>query len=572
MPFTYIGKSEEQVPDQIEQGKPSGFTYVGSEPEESGVKSAIRYGAQVPLGMAKKATWPADMLKAMTAAYGLEEMRELKNEDPEFNEEAYRNALSNAIGFIPTQDSLEEFVEKHTGIPLVAKTKGQKLLRSGVETATITPGKFSTKAVAGISQPAGQLGLEEAGVPEEIASPISQIASGGTAALSEKMAKPTLKSIAKKTEKIPINPPGISKTLEGKKISSKPAGLQIQPAKLDAPRSIKEEIGMKISSMKFSNSTVGGKSIQSEVMDLDKKVYKNVNNLYEKSRELNKGISDVHPELVKNIENRLAELNEIPSPSGPEKDLIKTLEEMRDSLYVKNPDGSFSYKPIKNSVLIKQKQSLQNKVDFDFQHGSPKNIFKPTIEDISTALERTGAKNPEAYQALKDADKAYGEWANTFNNDYIKPIRDKTNKSYSKLFKDVENIDNFNQLDEVLKLSNKGKQISSALKRDVVNRKLGKYLGTGKTHLTLGEDFANELDELSAILSPEELGFIKNKMRVARRTEMNDLAKNLKEKGLIKKGMEWVLDPTNAPKILKSLGYGTGVYEIGKHAIEGTKD
>jgi hypothetical protein len=230
-----------------------------------------------------------------------------------------------------------------------------------------------------------------------------------------------------------------------------------------------------------------------------------------------------------------------------------------DALVVINPDGSFSYKPVKNSVLIKQKQSLNNKVDFDFQQGSPKNIFKPTIQDISKAIEKTAVSNPEAYKSLKVADKAYSEWADTFNNDYLKPFRDESNKNYSKLYKSAQDFDEFNQINKALSRSKKGQQISRAIKRDLVNSKLEPFFEQEKIHETLGEKFSNTLDELSAVLSPEELAYIKSKTRSARKTATKGVADQLFKKGYLKKKQEWLKKPENLLKLGKMAAQGIGV-------------
>ena len=419
-----------------------------------------------------------------------------------------------------------------------------------------------------------------AGTPENIAEPISQLAAGGAGAVIEKtpmtaskavsLAKPTpvdMLKTAKKTREIGPEEEFVKTGPIEKKITKEEKPLGISLPELSMPMSVRQKVGRTISPMKFQNTTSGGKEIKSEIMSLDKAMYSDINKKYDLSRTLNKNVEDIHPDLVDKLNARLEELKSVPSLSGPRASIKKTMEDVIDSLAIKIPGGDFDYKPISNQSLIDQVQNLREKIDYDFAHGSPKNIIKPVIADINESVMRAAAENPEALRALKDANSSYAEWADLFDNDIVRPFRDKSNKAFSGLYKESTDLDKFNVIKDALSKSVKGAKLSNALRRDIVEKRLIPYLDDLKK--TLGEDWRDTLSELEAVVSPKELSDIKMLINKTRKPLGQRFIKkaNIK-KSLYEKLTAFGSKPENILKVGKMIIPGAEVASAAKNAID----
>ena len=309
-----------------------------------------------------------------------------------------------------------------------------------------------------------------------------------------------------------------SPSLAGR-VTQNAEAIGLRPPSNKPAKSIDEDIGRIFSPSSFKNTTEGGKAIKNEVMKLDEAAYRNVNKLYQRSRELNANVEDIHPNLVNSLNEKLEGLQKIPEPSGPQKQLITALENIIGELAEVSEGKIAGYKPISNQTLIDQIQSLRQKVDYDFAHGNAKNIFKPTINDIQSSVrgvaEQSG--NKEALQALDEANAAYRDWVTTFDSDYIRPIRDIQNRDYSKMFKGAQDVDEFNELKKILEKSPEGSQISDALKRDLVSKYLGKY--SDKPVQSSLKEFNRDLKELEAVISPEQATEVRSKFLEGKKSQ-----------------------------------------------------
>jgi len=163
-------------------------------PESEGIlKSALRYGAQVPLGAAELATSPLNILQAAGVGEALSEYDELQERLPELKKkfpnapwenfegldrEKYMKAVQEASESFPTQQNVEKLIERKTGLPLEAKTAGQKLLRFGSSAGASVEGNLAKKATAGVVAPAVKEGAAALGIPEPIADIVGLGASG----------------------------------------------------------------------------------------------------------------------------------------------------------------------------------------------------------------------------------------------------------------------------------------------------------------------------------------------------------------------------------------------------------
>lgn len=152
--------------------------------KESWGKSMLRTLYQIPSGIAKRVTYPADIAQMIGVGDALDSedidnlRRISEREGIPFDEEAYMQAVQQAADSFPTQGNIERMVEEETGAPLQAKTGLQKGLKLASTAASFTPGSLSQKGVAAASAPAISTGLEHVGVPEAIAEPIALVGAG----------------------------------------------------------------------------------------------------------------------------------------------------------------------------------------------------------------------------------------------------------------------------------------------------------------------------------------------------------------------------------------------------------
>lgn len=327
---------------------------------------------------------------------------------------------------------------------------------------------------------------------------------------------------------------GEGKPLKGR-VSEKFDELGLKPIETDFPKNLKQKVGQIFSSKPFYNTTEGGKALKNEVIKLDQQAYRKVNKAYEKSRELNSNIEEIHPSLVQSLENTLSELKIIPAPSGPQKDLITSIEKILDSLAEYNARGEegkafVGYKPISNQTLLEQAKSLRQKIDYDFAHGNAKNIFKPTIGQLEEAALNAAkdSGNLQAAESLVEAKKLYKDWAETFDSDYVRPFRDVTNKDYSKLFKGALDIDEANVLKDILVKSSEGEELAKATSRELVEKHLGKFFDNPGSLAT--DEFNKALREIEALISPEESKAIKDAFKSATHKPITFKAKKVPSK------------------------------------------
>lgn len=305
----------------------------------------------------------------------------------------------------------------------------------------------------------------------------------------------------------PSNPPS---RINSNRITN-PQDVGLRPASNPQNPTISDEIGNIFSRNRFYNTTQGGQGLQNEIRAIDNHIYEDVNNLYARSRELNSAINDIQPELVENLSNVIEQLREIPSPSRIQRSVITEANNIRRRLAEFNENGDITgYLPINNQALIDQVQSLRHLIDYDFAHGNSKNIFRPLINYVQDAALSTAENfgNAEAAEAINAARQGYRTWVQAFDNDYIRPFRDKSNQSYSKLFKDSLNTDNLNVVRNILNMTPRGQELSNGLIREHVENNLSKYFENPRS--SNSPEFIKTLRELESVVTPEQAQQIKN--------------------------------------------------------------
>jgi len=185
-----------QLPDLIDKSNPN-YNGQGSvfqtraqelKSEESTGKTAARYALQVPQGLAEASPYGIAAGLGSFLGYAaldpeeIDQIRKIsEREGIPFDEEKYMESFNQAQSMFPTVSNIAREVEGKTGIPLEAKTRGQKALRFATTAGKISP-KDATLRPFNTSLPKPVLGagvagtkelLTEAGLPE----PVSDLAS-----------------------------------------------------------------------------------------------------------------------------------------------------------------------------------------------------------------------------------------------------------------------------------------------------------------------------------------------------------------------------------------------------------
>ncbi len=145
--------------------------------------AATGYASATPLGIASNLS----NLLALGDVNDPEEMERIREiserEGIPFDEEKYMQAGQSALSSFPTPSNIARQTEEATGLPLTAKTRGQKALEFAISTTKLSPSGATLrplntslpKPVLGAGVTAAKEGLQQAGLPE----PLSELASFG---------------------------------------------------------------------------------------------------------------------------------------------------------------------------------------------------------------------------------------------------------------------------------------------------------------------------------------------------------------------------------------------------------
>lgn len=282
--------------------------------------------------------------------------------------------------------------------------------------------------------------------------------------------------------------------------------------------SLENEVGNVVSLNEAVNSTNAGKANIEAVRANDAVDYKIVNDAYDVAEKLGSDIETIHPNLAISLRQRIKDLKSRAILSPPEQQLLSASESLLNKIVDIGPEGSIvKFKPVKNTVLHEEAKAVRYYMDFTFEHGNAKGILNPLVREIqdSTELAAEFVGNKAAVEAEKTARTLYREWAQSYNNDYIRPYRDTGNLDYSGIYKKaVNSTDEFNALNNILQRSNAGQQLADVTRRSAVQSRLGKFLEN--PHAANGKEFEVALRELGAVISPEEANAIRQMFNKAR--------------------------------------------------------
>jgi hypothetical protein len=300
-------------------------------------------------------------------------------------------------------------------------------------------------------------------------------------------------------------------------------------------------IGNIISQNEITNPTSAGRTLQQVIRQTAEMERRPVNRLYEQSDNLNSSITHEAPDLVNWLEREIAELETIPSLSGPSKSLLNSYQSMLSNLVEIDAEGNISnYRPVANRVLLEQAKELRNKVDYDFDSGNPTRVFQRYIDELQNQAERAALEtgNDAAYQANIEARTAHRAWKNRYDQDFIRDLRDVSDVNYQQALDKSLSVDNYSKIEPILNQSNPGGNLASAIKRELV-----------QDHLKSATDNPSRFDAESRQLLLRDLEPITS---LEQRTALNDALKIAQREAPSEPKAPKLKEPPKPPKLTES--------------------
>lgn len=170
-----------------------------------------------------------------------------------------------------------------------------------------------------------------------------------------------------------------------------------------------------ISDMAFQTRADAGEFLSRSLNQAEKKAKAVYDNLYEIGLNRIPDNATVIPKkLAKTVNNAITRLSDTPRASEGEKKTLQILRDIRRDLF----DGDI-LRPMRVKRLYNFKRSLNDTVDFDVQ-GTSQQFLKKLIGDVKEELQLYERQNPLAVSKLKEADRVFADYAETYRNNDIK--------------------------------------------------------------------------------------------------------------------------------------------------------
>ncbi len=376
--------------------------------EASWWDSAREAGIQSVLGLGKAYTYPADVLKLAMLGEGLSDIDDIedafKKEGKEFDRDKYIRTVFQQGEFIPTQDLLEQQVQKKTGIDLEPKTRTGKAFNKLFFLGGLSKGKGLTKegikkgAKVGATGAATTAALRETGAPEVVSELAGDLA-GGAASLSKQTRKlsPEAKRLQDVADKhgLPFMEfmtkdelPTYPKITKGRKAAlEKKLGMSSEEA-------IKKIISDEIPVTKLRTAGWDLEALESEAYEGVKKLAKK----YPKPLNTDQIVVDIDREI-----SRIKSL--APSPSDAQMAAIRILQNEKDSLEIGKANAQQLINQTQNyNANVK---SIYKRPEFSGIQDEVKNAYGFLNNSIRNNIESQAGK--EVTDALKAANSIYGQ-------------------------------------------------------------------------------------------------------------------------------------------------------------------
>ena len=269
--------------------------------------------------------------------------------------------------------------------------------------------------------------------------------------------------------------------------------------------SLRDEASEVVHNTPIENPTVSGSEATAAVRSSAKADQREVSKLYNINDELNKKVVFEHPELGNELNGIVNDLKGKGNLTPQEQQILRNAETTLDKLVSFDDAGNaIGFKEVSNELLLDQAKVLRNQMYYDYSEGNPTGVFNPLIrlyqDSAKEAAIATG--NLAAAEANDVARAAHSEWARLYKNKYIKSFRNLSVDKPTALFESALSIDNYLQLDKVLSKTAAGQEVSSQIRRELVDKKLSKFFKNPKGSSL--SDFNEAIKNLSPVLDAQE--------------------------------------------------------------------
>lgn len=580
------------------------------EDSESFLKSSLRTGLQIPMGIMEFAKQNLGLEAIKMASQGMaysgyediekNRIEELKRKFPnapwdQYNpitKEKYDELVDKAASTFPTVGNIAKGLEATTGIPLEAKTPFQRLLRLMSGGASVSSGSIGQKIHSGLKTGAYASALRESGVPESVADLFGLLASHfkfpslkrkGTKSLKTKpkevisetpppggdgtpSGEPFFKNLVPEHEILERIEPLFAEELSKKirEIGEKPKFAKIEPPiPIKPPKhsegDLERSIGTKISKARMPSPEAGSKATRRIINEGASKDYKKIQDLYERAELASKTDYDTRPKMLSELEDLASDISLAEEPSTVQKDIRKIANK-----YIKlGGDSAKGYQEISNAQLIAQIKSNNQKINHDYVQGRPSNAYLRLNKILGNEVSSSANKFPESVALYDQARNSYRDYAKAYGNDQILPWRDPSVVTHTKLIKKIENADELAFLKDILSRTPKGKTVYNAIRRDFIEKKFRPYI---KDPLKIDSlEFDDLMREIKPVTTPQERASIEHDLLKAqehyidyeRYSKAYEVAKQ-NHADLLKKQKEEITDWKNkVNKIEKDFPYKT---------------
>ena len=399
--------------DQVKQEEDAAFKDMGFDIEEDYAKSkespswrdvASDFITQGARGIAKRFTWPADVLRVMVIGEGLSDIDDLERvyqrEGKSFDREKYINAVLDAAQFVPTQESIEKAYEKRSGESLEPKTGAGKGIKQIAEIFSFGKGGLAQRTTgAALGVGTTQI-LKDLGAPEGVAEFTGDVIGLSPGALektprqlskeaasyeqkAQKHALPFLEMMAQ--ENAPV--------LRGKLFET-------------TERTLKDQFNL--SSEKAIREIVKGelpiKRLQERGINLDA--------LGQHAYEQTTKLARMKPQpltttqIVRNIDSEISRIKSLaPSPSDSQKAAMQILENERDILKVSNPTPEQLINQHMNYNA--DMKNIYRKSEFSGKEEQVRKAYEFLKNQLVETIDKQGS--PATANAFRAANKIYHE-------------------------------------------------------------------------------------------------------------------------------------------------------------------
>jgi hypothetical protein len=303
---------------------------------------------------------------------------------------------------------------------------------------------------------------------------------------------------------------------------------------------LENTVGNSISPQRIKNTRDAGNKNIAAIKAQANQEYKQSQELYNKSDQLNENIVSEQPNLVNDLRAIIEDLEGQSNLAAPQQKKLSSARKTLNDIVEVNKEGEIvGFKPVNNLRLLNEAKDLRQLMSYSFGESNAYGQLNPLVSVLQDAAEQAALSsgNTAAAEANQAARTFYRQWAKTYQTPLMRKYRNTNNLNPTKTFESSLNVDDFIQVDNVLSRTNAGQQLSMQTKRELVQKELGKFLKDPRKYNP--SEFNSALENLEPVLSPQEIRNIKTEFLESRKTLGLKAEKiNVKE--------------TNAPKLKES--------------------